>query len=196
MGMTKKLRKNKARFGESTTLYHGDFGTGKTLLAAQYPTPYFIMCENNDAYKDILYHDNVTEWSNPEKENGIIELIQDFLNGDHDRKTLVIDNIDAFYDMAKTSFISEHNKTLKSDKQQAISLTDIPYGKGYDAVDNMVKIVLNAVDMDSRFNLVLISHTEVQEIETFSGDTFSKLCPQLPGKRPRKYFFTLAQNKK
>lgn len=189
MSITKTLRKNTSRFGVSTTLLHGEYGVGKTLLAAQYEKPYFLMFENNDVYEDIIYFDNISNWVD------CVAKIQEFLNGDHDFKTLVLDNIDIFYNLAKQHFINDFNENIKEkDKPDIISLSDIGFAKGYDAVDDMIKIVLNPVDMDSNFNFILIAHTEAHDVETFSGETFCKLIPELPGKRPKKYFFTLAQN--
>jgi len=189
MGMTKNLRKINKQFGAVTTLYHGEYGVGKTTLASQYPKAYFIMCENNNIYGDKLYMDNAGSWEN------CMSLIQEFREGNHDRLTLIIDNAAEFYSLAVAYFLEKFNSTLKSNEAPAISLTDarLGFGKGYDAVDILIKTALNPLDMHEKFNLVIIAHTETREIENLDGK-FCKLCPLLPGKRARKYFFTIARD--
>ena len=183
--ITKKLRKSNDRFGKDTILIHGQYGVGKTLLAAEFEKPYFIMFENNEAYRDKLHYDNISNWAE------LKENILEFMRGDHEFKTLVLDGIDLLYECAKQQYINEYN-TIHTDRHVDV-LTDIPYAKGYDAVDAMIRELLNPVDMDSRYSLVLVAHTEEKEITSFSGETFTKLCPQLP-KRARIYFCRLAQN--
>ena len=186
MGLTKKLRTNKSKFGESTTLIHGQYGCGKTLLSAQYPKPYFLMFENNNDYQNILHHDNITSW------NQCAEIVQELLDGGHDFKTIVFDNIDRFCDIACQHYIKEYNAA--NPKKKINSLLDIGYGKAHETVENMIKIVLNPLVMDNRFGIIFISHTETRSIETFSGDTYDKLCPEIGFKRMRKYFFSEPAN--
>lgn len=187
MGITKTLRKKEPGFGKETTLIHGEYGTGKTLLSAQFNKPYFFMFENNDSYKDKIYHDNITSWDQFE------ELAKDFIENDHEFKTVVLDGLFNLYDMAKIHFIDTYNANLTGTQTAISSLTDIPYGKAHSAVDDMIKRVVNPLANDPRFLLIMISHTEEAEIKMLSGDAYHKLSPQLP-KRARNYFCTLAQN--
>ena len=182
------LRKTQPTFGDSPILLHGDYGVGKTLLASQFEKTYFLMCEPNDDYANILYHDNCSNWIK------CVEKIHSFLNDDHDFKTIIIDNVNNFFEYATQYFIKEHNKNLKSTQTPVVNLSDIGYAKGYDAVDNLIKIVLNPLIMSNKFNVHFITHSEEKEITTLTGETFHKIIPLLPGKRSRKYLLSLTPN--
>jgi len=186
MGITKGLRKNVSRFGATTTIIHGEYGVGKTLLAAQYPKPYFLMCENNDAYSHKLYHDNVTTWAE------CVEKTLDFIKGDHDFTTFVIDGLDSFYNLAAEQYVKEYNENLTGDKKALTVITD-NFGKECIPLNNIITDLLRNIDMNPKYNLVLLAHSEERPIKTFTGDTYDKIVPQLPNKKSREYFFKLAQ---
>ena len=186
--ITTTLRKTEPTFGDSPILLHGDYGVGKTLLASQFDKPYFLMCEPNDDYANILYHDNCSNW------NDCVEKIHSFLNDNHDFKTIVIDNMNNFFEFAVQAFINDFNANLKKNQAPIINLSDIGYAKGYDAVDNLIKIVLNPLIMNNKFNKIFISHSEEREITTLTGEVFHTIIPLLPSKRARKYLFSLVPN--
>jgi len=186
--ITTELREGAIGFTQSPTLLHGEYGTGKTLLAAQYPKPYFLMCESNEEYRHKLHYDNATSW------DVACEHILSFLSDKHNFKTFVVDNIANFYDLASTKLIIEHNKKLKKDEEPVATLSDFPFVKGYEAVDAMIKTALNPLLMTPNFNLILIAHSAEHEVKMLNGDTYFKIIPSLPNKRARKYFLDLTPN--
>ena len=188
MGMTKTLRKTNRGFHSETTLIHGCVGVGKTLLAAQFPKAYFLSLENNNSYADLIHFDNAGTWQEA------IEILDEFKEGKHDFKTIVIDGIDVFYNLCVRYYIEEYNKNISKGEKEISSLSDVGFAKAYDAVDKLISAALNPLDLDENYNLVLLAHTDEREITTLGGDTFVKLVPQVPGKRPLAYFQRLAQN--
>ena len=188
--MTKTLRKSIPSFYSSCTMIHGEYGAGKTLLASQFPKPYFLMFENNNAYNDRLHMDTPKSWED------VQTLVAEFVKGDHDFKTLVIDNVENFYSMAMNYQIDEINKTrTKATDTKIKSLTDMnDFGVSYKTLLDSIKLILNAIDMSEKYNLVLVTHTVVKEEKTFSGDTFHKYVPELPSGKANEYFKSLAQN--
>ncbi len=167
-------------------LYHGDWGTGKTTLVGQYKNPYFLMFEPNNEY--ALVRDNVLNWDH------CVELCVEFLEGNHDRKTIIFDNIEKFYNLAANKFMDDWNNNLAKDKKPIINLSGAGYSNGYDAVERMINIVVNPFIMSNKYNVVFIAHTETRQFDTISGDSFHKLTPRLPNKRARAYFLGAVSN--
>ena len=186
--ITTTLRKTEPTFGDSPILLHGDYGVGKTLLASQFDKPYFLMCEPNDDYANILYHDNCSNW------NDCVEKIHSFLNDNHDFKTIIIDNLHNFISFAGQDFIENFNKNLNKKENPIISLSDVGFKKGYDAVMNNVKIVLNPLVMAKNFNFIAITHSELRETKSLTGDVYYKIFPLLPHKPARECLLAMFPN--
>lgn len=186
--ITTTLRTETPKFGSSPILIHGDYGIGKTLLAAQFEKPYFIMCEKNDDYADKLYYDNATSWQK------IVEIINYLVNNQHDFKTIIIDNMNNFCDFASNYLIETTNSDSKKNDKPILTLSDFGYGKGYEMVVNIIKQNLNPLLMQSNLNLICITHSEERQIDTLTGDSFIKIIPLLPNKKVRQYIFSEMPN--
>jgi hypothetical protein len=186
MPMSKKAHIPIHNLNRYPLLLHGDWGTGKTTFAGQFENPYFLMFEKNDEYSFHL--NNVLNWDH------CVELINEFMLGDHDRKTIIFDNIEKFYTMASEKFMNDWNSRLDKDKKPIINLAGAGYTNGYDAVERMLNIVVNPLIMSDKYNVIFIAHSESKPFETLSGDVFQKLTPRLPNKRARSFFLTAVSN--
>lgn len=186
MPITKTKHIPPSGLGKFPILLYGESGTGKTTLALQFEKPYFLCCEANNEYE--MYRDNVTDFSQ------IIEKLNDFNSGNHDFKTLVIENVYIFWRMAEEYVLNEYNNSADKKQKKCLTLSDIPFAKGFTVVDALINSVLLPLITNGIYNLIFITHTEVEQFTNLSQETFNKFVPRVKGKRAKEFFDSQMSN--
>lgn len=151
-------------------LIYGTSGIGKTTWASTMPNPIFFCIEKGlGKLKDIQF------W-NIESYQDLIDKLNELLNNDHDRKTLVIDSLDWAEKLVHKQVCKENGyKTI--DWQQ--------YGQKWKEV--MVKVeevivLLERLRDEKKMIICLIAHSEVTKFEALQVDSFNKFDLKLLGK--------------
>lgn len=154
----------KSSLSDYTVLLYGPSKAGKTSFCAEAEDTLFLATEPGLNALEA-YQINITSWE--EMTNACAEIAA----GGHKFKTVVIDTIDNAYKMC-SDYI---NGKSKVDHE-----SDLAYGKGYALINNEFQRVLNKLAF-LPYGLILISHSQVKELETRTGKV-SRIVPTLPDK--------------
>ncbi len=163
---TKKTKPSTDPMSYSILLY-GQEKAGKSTFASHAPGAVFLATEPGLNALSVFKVD-VNSW--PEMLDALGELAQ----GKHDFKTVIIDTVDNAYD-----YCLQHVCGSMDIEHPA----DAEYGKGWAAVNNEFKRVLTKL-ASLPYGLMLISHSQVQEIKTRTG-AYDRIIPTL-AKGPRR----------
>lgn len=175
--MTFKLPKNKPQIPKDTPrnfFFYGETMSGKSYLANEFPAPIILNTDGNAEANTVPSIQLVNE----KDENGRItksviaqigEILLALQTQKHTYKTVVVDVIDDVIEMIKIAVCDE---LTPAGKPRVKSLSEIPYGKGYDffnqAITEMV-IDLKALPM----NVIYISR-QVSEYDDNGNATKDK----------------------
>ena len=147
----------------------GDAGTGKTSLAATFPTPIFIRAEDGmQSIPEESRPDAFPVIKNPEQLWGQLGAL---IKEDHKYKTLVIDSVTALERLFMQAVIDSDPKMPRSINQALGG-----YGAGVSAVGSMHQRVRKAAGMlnDKGMNIVFIAHAETENIELPDSDPYTR----------------------
>lgn len=137
----------------------GEGGTGKTSLAATFPSPVFIRAE--DGF-DVFT--GKKPYAMPVLENGIdiFPQLDALLTQEHSFKTLVVDSITAL-DKLFESYV------VRSDpKAKSINSAAGGYGAGYSAVAELhskVKDKCDQLRIEKGMTIVFLGHVEIEKMD-------------------------------
>jgi ribosomal protein L12E/L44/L45/RPP1/RPP2 len=175
--MTFKLPENKPQIPKDTPrnfFFYGETMSGKSYLANEFPAPIILNTDGNAEANTVPSIQLVNE----KDENGRItksviaqigEILLALQTQKHTYKTVVVDVIDDVIEMIKIAVCDE---LTPAGKPRVKSLSEIPYGKGYDffnqAITEMV-IDLKALPM----NVIYISR-QVSEYDDNGNATKDK----------------------
>ncbi len=175
--MTFTLPANKPQIPKDTPrnfFFYGATMTGKSFLANEFPNPIILNTDGNAEANSVPSIQLVNEKDKTGRiTNSIIKQLGDILlalqTHDHDYQTVVIDVIDDVIEMIKIAVCDE---LTPAGKPRLKSLSEIPYGKGYDffnqAITELV-IDLKALPM----NVIYISR-QVSEYDDNGNATKDK----------------------
>jgi hypothetical protein len=162
---TKKTKPSTDPMTYSILLY-GQAKVGKSTFASQAENAVFLATEPGLNALSVFKVD-INNWAE------MLQACRDLAKGEHEFKTVVIDTIDNAYD-----YCLEHVcRELK-----IAHPADADYGKGWAAVNNEFKRVLTKLAA-LPYGLLLISHSQVQEIKARTG-SYDRVIPTL-SKGPR-----------
>lgn len=175
--MAFKLPENKPQIPKDTPrnfFFYGETMSGKSYLANEFPAPIILNTDGNAEANTVPSIQLVNE----KDENGRItksviaqigEILLALQTQKHTYKTVVVDVIDDVIEMIKIAVCDE---LTPAGKPRVKSLSEIPYGKGYDffnqAITEMV-IDLKALPM----NVIYISR-QVSEYDDNGNATEDK----------------------
>jgi hypothetical protein len=149
--------------GEMTFLIYGEKKIGKTSFASQFPKAVFLMCEPGGKGLEI-FQVPVTKWAEFEK---YVDLI---CSGQHDFQNVIIDTVDALYQMAFERVC----------KDEAIEDPgDLGYGKGWNLVKRTFSAQIDKL-VKSGYGVLFLSHATEKEYMDRSGGSFTKIIPSMP----------------
>jgi hypothetical protein len=134
-------------------LVHGKEGTGKTTLAARFPSPIFLQTEDGCPGGIEL-----ASFGPLESIANVREAIIALGNGEHSYRTIVVDSVDAVEPMIWGSICNLHGWG---------SIESPGYGRGYVEADKLWHDLLAGLDWARRkrgMAIVLIAHSAVETI--------------------------------
>lgn len=142
-------------------LVSGVHGVGKTTFASQAPNPIFLGAESGTDQMDVA------RLPQPKSFAEAMQAVFELTTEKHDFQTLAVDSLDWL------------ERTLHRDiatKEKVEKLTDIPYGRGYDAA--MVewakfKDALEVLRESRKMHIVLIAHIQTKnQVDLVTGKEF------------------------
>jgi hypothetical protein len=135
---------------------------GKSTFASKFPDAYFLATE--DGLRSIeCFYDRIQTWED------FLKKVEE-LKENHPFKTIVIDTIDAFYDLCR-DFVMK--------KQHIEHPSDLDYGKGWDILKGELRHGIKKLT-DLNLGLIFISHSKVAEMQKKGSDFFTKITYTLP----------------
>lgn len=149
------------------TLLYGVHGVGKSTWASQSPSPIFLDIEDglNDIACQRTQHQADFEM--------VMESLRWLFGQKHDFKTLVIDTIDWLEQLIFKEVAREQHKE---------SISEIPYGKGYDlavARWNKVFLALDFLRRDKGMHVIALCHCDVVKYTSPEADSYDRYQPAL-----------------
>lgn len=131
---------------------YGPEGIGKSTFASQFPGAVFIDTEGSTVHMDVARTDPPRSWAD------IMNAVSWFIEHPDQAGTLVIDTMD----WAEAYAIRSVCAAKKVD-----GIEDIPYGKGYVFVKDLVRELLEKLDQlkAKGVNVVLTAHAIVRKFE-------------------------------
>lgn len=175
--MTFKLPENKPQVPKDTPrnfFIYGETMSGKSYLANEFPNPIVLNTDGNAEANSVPSIQLVNEKNGQGRiTNSVIKQLSEILlalqTQKHSYETVVIDVIDDVIEMIKIAVCDE---LTPSGKSRIKSLSEIPYGKGYDffnqAITELV-IDLKALPM----NVIYISR-QISEYDDSGNATKDK----------------------
>ncbi len=156
------------RKGGKIFTFFGEGGIGKTSLAATFPAPYFICCEDGT----VILKDNKEVRMLPEiakTTDGVREELKALIEQKHDRKTIVIDTITQMHTFLESEII-------KKDNAKGINSALGGYGNGYSACSEIHKEIRELCDilMERGINIVILGHAEIEKLDLPDTDPYSR----------------------
>ena len=147
----------------------GDAGLGKSSLAATFPKPIFIRCE--DGVARIPKEFRPASLPVIRSEDQLWEQCKALIHDEHDYKTAVFDTVSAADRMFVQSILKQDGKAKSIN--QALG----GYGAGYSALAARHQQLRNAAEMmrmKRGMNVVFLAHTEVGTMRLPDQDDFSR----------------------
>lgn len=147
----------------------GDAGLGKSSLAATFPKPIFIRCEDGVARIPSAFRPDALPVVRSEDQ--LWEQMKALIHEEHDYKTCVIDTVSAADRMFVQSILKQDGKAKSLN--QALG----GYGAGFSALAARHQQVRNAAEMmriKRGMNVVFLAHTEVGTMRLPDQDDFSR----------------------
>lgn len=140
---------------------YGEKKIGKTSLAGEFDDPFFMMCEPGGKGLSIAQRP-VSTWA---EFVGYVDLL---CKTDRFR-TIIVDTIDKAYEKA-FDFVCK--------REVMVHPGDEAYGKGWKMIDQEFTKQLDRLVHSGR-GVVFISHAEVREFQSRTGDKYSKIVPSM-----------------
>jgi len=160
---TKKTKPN-FNISEISVMVYGEEKIGKSLWCSGAPNALYLATE--PAYRHLeVYAMDVRGWAE------FCKIVDTFLIGKHDFKSLIIDTVDDLYKIAAAYLIKKHNVE---------DLADFDYGKGFNLVYGAIYAKLRQI-VQSKYGLYLVSHMAEKEIKT-RVRTYTKITPAMTEK--------------
>jgi hypothetical protein len=131
---------------------YGPEGIGKSTLAAAFPEPVFLDTEGG------TIHLNITRFAQPDNWDGILGLIVQLGQSEHNFQTLVIDTVDWL-----ERLLIEHI-CRKAHKD---GIEDFGYGKGYTYLSEEFSRFLQSLEplRNRGMHLVMVAHSTIRKFE-------------------------------
>ena len=143
-----KITKGKIPSAVKIVLF-GPEGIGKSTFASKFPNPLYIDTEGSTKQLDVARLPNPTTWSE------LLEEVKYVIANPNICGTLVIDTAD----WAEKLAIAHTVQMLK-----VANLADVPWGKGYEWLEQEFKNLLNLLDdvIYKGINVVLTAHAQIR----------------------------------
>lgn len=153
-------------------LIYGQPKIGKTSLAAQFPRNLLLAFEPGYNALNNAMVQPVTKWS--EFKQVLKQLSQPEVQNKFD--TVTLDTVDLVWDACEKYICSQNINEQTGETPK--SLGDIPWGKGYDLCKKEFDSALRQIAMLG-YGMVLISHEQLKNVKTESGQEYQKFMPTL-----------------
>lgn len=155
--------------GAQIITFCGDAGLGKSSLAATFPKPIFIRCEDGVSRIPAAFRPRALPPVRTEEQ--LWDQLKALVHDEHEYKTAVIDTVSA----ADRMFVQS---ILKLDgKAKSLNQSLGGYGAGFSALAAKHQQVRNAAEMmriKRGMNVVFLAHTEVGTMRLPDQDDFSR----------------------
>lgn len=161
---TEKTKPKLEGMHEPIMLY-GTNKIGKSTFCAQAPNALFLATEPGLDHLESYQHP-ILLW---EDIQNVCKLLKEQT---HSFSPIVIDTIDNAYMFCSTYICQKLNI-----KHPA----DLPMGKGWGMLNNELYRVLNKLALLGH-GLIMVSHSQIQEIKTKNGSVYNQITPMLPPK--------------
>jgi hypothetical protein len=149
-------------------LMHGVPGVGKGTWANQSRRPVFVSAEDGLDDLDCQRLDMECETFDQ-----VMQQLYWLYSNTHDRQTVVVDTVDWVERLI-------HKQICEKSNVQSVS--EIPYGKGFDAVlaplDKMMA-GLSALRADRGMDVILLAHTKIEKFAEPGNDAYDRFTPDL-----------------
>lgn len=145
---------------------YGVDGIGKSMFAAQAPSPIFLCAEDGTAHLDVV------RFPMPENWNDILDAIGILYNEKHDFKTLVLDSADWAEQIARDAVCAEN---------RVPSIESIPYGRGWVFSQEKFSQLLRAFDAlyTQGMNIIVIAHAMVKPFNDPEHESYDRYVAKL-----------------
>lgn len=153
-------------------LIYGAPKTGKTTLASQFPKNLLLAFEPGYNGLDNIMVQPITKWS--EFKSVLKQL--DKPEAKEMYNTITIDTADIAWDYCEKYICSSNMNETTGEIPKALG--DIPWGKGYDLCKKEFDESLRRIAMMG-YGLVIISHEQMKNMKTESGQEYQKIMPTL-----------------
>lgn len=130
----------------------GESMSGKTFLASKLPAPVILNTDGNGV-KISTPSVEIQSWEH------FVNLILEIEKGQHTFKTIVIDLVDDIKTMMDLAIIEDYNKKKEANKEEAESIADIPFGRGFAIAKNLWKQLMMRLSK-LNYYIVFISHSK------------------------------------
>lgn len=152
-----------------SVLFYGEGKSGKTTVATKFPRHLLIAFEKGYSAIPGAMAQPVNSWSEFKK------ILKQLKSPEVQTKyeTVILDTVDIAWDYAEKYICAINNVD---------SISDIPWGKGFKALDKEFDEALRAI-VQLDYGLVLISHSQDKTFTDESGKEYNRIVPTLD-KRP------------
>ena len=150
--------------GYSVFLY-GGWKTGKTTIAAKFPKALLLAFEKGYAAIPGVMALPINSWSDFKR---VLRQLKE-PQAQEMYETIIIDTADIAYDLCIKYICANNN---------ADSVSDIPYGKGYGMIEKEFDEALRSI-VQLNFGLVIISHDTDKVFTDESKQQYNKIVPTL-----------------
>ena len=148
-------------------LAYGKHGVGKTSFGNEWPNPIFLQCEQGEGNEDLPTFERP-----PETFDDVLGCMGAMLTQPHDRKTLVLDTLDALEPMIWRHICEP--KGWETPNSPA-------YGEGWIAVDEPWRRLFKGCRALKRVGIgvVLLAHSEAKTFNSPTTDPYDRYTPKL-----------------
>ena len=182
--MLPENKKRDVQASKKVKLYlYGSPMSGKTTFGNGFPEPLILNTDGNIQYVDAPYiaiRDEVSMEGRIKKVKFAWEVfkeaVDEIIAGNHSYKTIVIDLIEDVYEACR---VYMYNK-LEIEHE-----SDAGYGKGYDMIKTEFLTIIKRI-INSDYNIVLLSHDKVEEVNFKNGTSITSYTVNLQEKIAKK----------